>query len=102
MTRLEKEQFIALMACPVDWENETGLVDWDFGPLEYNWEYILRKHAINESDIRYNRVAKTLLDENDKELGIFGEKCEPSTRGCCQGLCPAGWTVVRAQVRYRV
>jgi hypothetical protein len=71
MTRLEKEQFIALMACPVDWENETGLVDWDFGPLEYNWEYILRQHAINESDISYNRVAETLLDENDKELGYL-------------------------------
>jgi hypothetical protein len=69
MTRIEKEELIALTACPVDWENETGLADCDFGPLEYNWYYMLRQRAINEYEIIYNNIDEILLNENDEELG---------------------------------
>lgn len=40
----------ALLACPVDWEAETGLEDYDFSPLTMDWEYCVRRHSMGEEE----------------------------------------------------
>lgn len=57
------------MKCPVDWENETGLKDFDYGPVEHGWYYAFIKEAVEEEEgLICDIVDDVLIDEDDPEL----------------------------------
>jgi len=57
------------MKCPVDWESETGLKDFDYGPVEHGWYYAFAKEAVaEEQGLICDIVDDVLIDEDDPEL----------------------------------
>jgi hypothetical protein len=57
------------MKCPADWESETGLKDFDYGPVEHNWYYAFAREAVAEEEgLICDIVDDILIDDDDPEL----------------------------------
>jgi hypothetical protein len=62
-----KDEMKRLMACPTDWETETGRHDWHASVLEFDWQRTLTRYAVRAEELEFDA---DLID-------LFGDEPEP-------------------------
>jgi hypothetical protein len=55
-----RRQIEDALACPIDWEKETGFSDTNFGPLLFDWYLVFRSNAISSEEAQYLREIVTM------------------------------------------
>ena len=65
------EKMKKLIACPIDWEMETGRQDWRESVLEFDWQRTLRRHAVRAEEVQFNPDLQNLYEhEPEPEIVI--------------------------------
>ena len=75
MTDINLEKRLAdALSCPIDWEEELQLKNWELNVLEYDWTYVLCKHTPSNEPLRFGDALRfeqlDQLDADEIEHGI--------------------------------